>query len=210
MSKPIKLLAVLLICAALLPASGSPFFSASAAPLTAVAPPLGTAKAFAVLGASTVTNTGATIVTGDLGVSPGTAVTGFPPGTVTGTTHTGSDAVAVQAQSDVTVAYNNLAGQSCDTDYGAGTKDLAGLFLVPGVYCAGDFGLSGTLTLTGNATDVWVFKANTTLITGIRFPSCPYPVAVKPAMCGGRSAAPRLSVQTLSSPGTFSRSRASR
>ena len=89
-------------------------------------PSLGTAGNFAVLGSSTVTNTGATNVTGDLGVSPGSAVTGFPPGTISGTIH-GDDAVAVQAQNDVSVAYTNIAGQSC-TDNLTG-QDLGGVTL---------------------------------------------------------------------------------
>ena len=76
MSKPIRLIAILLICAVLLPAAGSPFLSASAAPL-ATAPSLGAAASFAVLAGSAVTNTGPSSVTGDLGVSPGTTVTGF-------------------------------------------------------------------------------------------------------------------------------------
>ena len=71
----------------------------------AVAPPLGAAASFAVLGASTVTNTGPTIVNGDLGVSPGTAVTGFPPGIVNGTIHI-ANAVALAAQNSITTAYN--------------------------------------------------------------------------------------------------------
>ena len=78
------------------------------------APTLGTAQSFAVLGGSTVTNTGPTVITGDLGVSPGTAVTGFPPGIVIGGTIHAADAVALQAQSDTTTAYNNLAGQACN------------------------------------------------------------------------------------------------
>ena len=65
-----------------------------------------------------MTNTGPTIITGDLGVSPGTAVTGFPPGImIAGTIHA-ADAVALQAQNDTTTAYINLAGQACTDDLG--------------------------------------------------------------------------------------------
>src|SRR5881394_699039 len=80
---------------------------------------LGTASTFGVLGGSTVTNTGPTVVTGDLGVSPGSSVTGFPPGTVVSGTIHAADAVAAAAQSSVTTAYNSLAGQAC-------TQDLTG------------------------------------------------------------------------------------
>ncbi len=166
MFRPINLLAAVLISAALLPVAGSSFPSASAAPLLAAAPPMGTADAFAVLGGSAVTNVGVSSVTGDLGVSPGSTVTGFPPGIVAGTIYaTGTDAVVVQAQSDVTTAYGDLAGQPCDTTY-SGSQDLAGLTLDPGVYCAGDFALSGTLTLGGAADAIWVFESDTTLVTG--------------------------------------------
>ncbi|MBH1964013.1 MAG: IPTL-CTERM sorting domain-containing protein [Comamonadaceae bacterium] len=113
----------------------------------AVAPSLATADAFAVLGASTVTNTGPTFVTGNLGVYPGSAVTGFPPGVLNGTWHT-NNAVANQAHSDAVTAYTQLAGQSID--FNRTGVDLAGLTLLPGVH-GFDSGaaLTGTLTLDG-------------------------------------------------------------
>ena len=133
----------------------------------ATAPPLGTAQAFAVLAGSAVTSTGNTIITGDMGLSPGTAVNGFPPGVVVppGTTHV-NDAVALLAQNDATTAYNNLARQACD--FGPfGPTDLAGKTLVPGVYCfSSSVENSGTVTLDGTPTDVWVFKVASTLTTG--------------------------------------------
>ena len=99
------------------------------------APTLGTVGSFAVLGGSTVTNTGATTIVGDLGVSPGLAITGFPPGLVVGgATHAGG-AVALQAQIDTTTPYDALAAQACTADLSG--KDLGGLTLVPGVYCFG-------------------------------------------------------------------------
>src|SRR6188472_572509 len=90
---------------------------------------LGTAADFAVLAGSAVTSTGPAVATGDLGVWPSLAVTGFPPGLVIGATHTGG-AVAQQAQSDVTTAYVSLAGMTRTqtlTD-----TDLGGLTLTPG------------------------------------------------------------------------------
>jgi hypothetical protein len=140
---------------------------ASQALAVATAPSLGTAQTFGVLGASTVTNTGNTLIRGDLGLSPGTAVTGLPPGIVVppGTTHV-TDAVALGAQNDATTAYNNLAGQACD--FGPfGPTDLAGQTLVPGVYCySSSVQNTGTVTLNGTATDVWVFRIGSTLTTG--------------------------------------------
>src|SRR5450830_579164 len=133
--------------------------------LAAVAPTLGAAGSFAVLGASTVTNTGSSVLTGDLGVSPGLAITGFPPGTVTGTTHAG-DAVALQAQIDVTAAYNALTGQACNTVLTG--QDLGGMTLPPGVYCfSSSAQLTGTLTLDaqGSASADFIFKIGSTLTT---------------------------------------------
>lgn len=131
----------------------------------ATAPPLGTAKNFAVLGGSTVTNTGSSGVVGDLGVWPGSAITGFPPGTVSGVTHT-TDAVAMQAQSDVTTAYKALTGQACDVDLTG--QDLGGLTLTSGVYCfSSSAQLTGILTLDaqGNADAVFIFKMGSTITT---------------------------------------------
>ncbi|MCY1043239.1 ice-binding family protein [Corallococcus sp. bb12-1] len=133
----------------------------------ATAPSLGTAQSFAVLGATTVTNTGPTVISGDLGVSPGTAITGFPPGIVVGGVIHAADAVASQAQADTTAAYNNLAGQPCDITLPS--AELGGLTLVPGVYCfsSASAQLTGALTLNaqGNPNAVWVFKIASTLIT---------------------------------------------
>src|SRR3954447_19388673 len=109
--------------------------------------PLGTAQNFAILGGSTVTNTGPTTVTGNLGVSPGSAVTGFPPGIVAGGSIHAADAVASQAQSDLTTAYNAAAGTPCGVDLTG--QDLGSVgTLTPGVYCfTSSAALTGTLTL---------------------------------------------------------------
>jgi hypothetical protein len=130
------------------------------------APSLGTAQSFAVLAGSTVTNTGPSTITGDLGVSPGTAVTGFPPGIVMGGTIHAADAVALSAQNAVTTAYNSLASQPCTSDLTG--QDLGGMTLTPGVYCfSSSAQLTGTLTLNaqGNANAVFIFKIGSTLTT---------------------------------------------
>jgi hypothetical protein len=126
---------------------------------------LGTDGTFAVLAGQAVTNTGSSTVNGDLGVSPGAAVTGFPPGIVNGTVHA-ADAVAGQAQLDLTTAYNDAAGR---TPFTAVPADLTGLTLTPGVYTnATALGLTGAVTLDaqGDANAVFIFKAGSTLITG--------------------------------------------
>lgn len=121
---------------------------------------LGTAGNFGVLAGSTVTNTGATVVTGDLGVSPGSAVVGFPPGVVTGTIHAG-DAAAAQAQIDLTNAYNNAAGRPGPTLVAA---DIGGTVITPGIYNAtSSLGITGSVTLSGAG--VYIFQIPTTLTT---------------------------------------------
>jgi type VI secretion system secreted protein VgrG len=124
---------------------------------------LGSAANFAVLGGSTVTNTGSTTITGDLGVSPGSAVTGFPPGSVAGTIYSGG-AVAAQAQTDLTKAYNGLAGMPVSSNLTG--QDLGGLTLVSGVYHFDTVAqLTGILTLDaqGNNNAYWVFQIGSTL-----------------------------------------------
>jgi hypothetical protein len=130
------------------------------------APSLGSAQSFAVLGGSTVTNTGPSVVTGDLGVSPGSAVTGFPPGVVVSGAIHAANAVALAAQNSVITAYNSLASQACTLDLTG--QDLGGRTLTPGVYCFSTSAqLTGTLTLNaqGNASAVFIFKIGSTLTT---------------------------------------------
>jgi Ice-binding-like/Putative Ig domain/IPTL-CTERM motif len=149
------------LCASV--AFGLFFFGASPA-LAQIS--LGTAQNFAVLGGSTVTNTGTSTVTGNLGVSPGTSVTGFPPGIVTGGTIHLNDAVAAQAQNDLTTAYNAIVGTACTVDLTG--QNLGGLTLTPGVYCfTSSAQLTGTLTLNGlgNPNALFIFKIGSSLTT---------------------------------------------
>lgn len=125
---------------------------------------LGAAASYGVLAGESVTNTGPSVISGDLGVHPGSAVTGFPPGTVLGSVHA-ADAVAAQAKSDLTVAYNAVAGQASDELVAA---DLGGRTLTTGVYTASStMGLTGELTLDaqGDPTAVFVFQVGTGLTT---------------------------------------------
>lgn len=141
----------------------------SAAPLTATpASPvvLGAAANYAVLAGSTVTSVGATAVTGNLGVSPGSAVTGFPPGTISGATDAGNSAAA-QAELDLTTAFNDAAGRTVGPVSVAG--NLGGSTLPPGLYkstssleiSSGDL----TLDAQGDANAVFIFQIASTLTT---------------------------------------------
>ena len=128
--------------------------------------PLGTAASFGVLGGATVTNTGPTIVNANLGVSPGSAVTGFPPGVVANGTIHQANAVAGQAQTDLTTAYNAIAGTACNVNLTG--QDLGGLTLTPGVYCFDTSAqLTGALTLNAlnNPNALFLFKIGSTLTT---------------------------------------------
>jgi len=165
-----QLSAIVILAAIVLNAS-----AASAQPL------LGSAQGFAVLGASTVTNTGASILTGNAGVSPGTELTGFLPapantiagpgtvtpglGVVTGTIYAGG-MVAAQAHGDAAIAHAALGLLACDRTL-APTQILGmgALSTLPsGVYCfPSSAQLTGTLTLTGSGP--WIFKIGTTLTT---------------------------------------------
>ncbi|HZS35946.1 MAG TPA: ice-binding family protein [Polyangia bacterium] len=157
-------LAIIVPFAALPLACGPPETHSQA--LAATAPALGTLASFAVLGGSTVTNTNPTVVTGNLGVSPGSAVTGFPPGLVIGGTIHAADAVALQAQVDDTTAYKAIAGLACDHDLTG--QDLVGHTLIPGVYCfSSSAQLSGALTLDaqGDPSAAFIFQIGSTLTT---------------------------------------------
>ncbi|AHF92565.1 sortase-sorted surface protein [Opitutaceae bacterium TAV5] len=131
---------------------------------------LGSAGNYGALGGSTVTNTGGTVITGGLGVSPGSAITGFAavdggPGLFTGTLDQGN-ATAAQAQADAAAAYVTLANLSFTTDLSG--QDLGGMVLLPGVYYFDSAAqLTGLLTLDaqGDANARFVFQIGSTLTT---------------------------------------------
>jgi hypothetical protein len=148
--------------------SGTIFGTAT---VTVIAPPvptinLGTASTYGILAGSTVTCAGAPgTVNADVGISPGAALTGFPPCTISGSTHL-ADAPAAQAQLDLTTAYNQLAGLPCGTV--VGTANIGGTTRAAGVYCSpSSILVTGDLTLDGggdpNAT--FVFQAGSTITT---------------------------------------------
>ena len=106
------------------------------------------------------------MISGDLGVSPGSAVTGFPPGVVVSGMIHAADALAAQAQASLTTAYNALASQACTQNLTG--QDLGGLTLTPGVYCFDTSAqLTGALTLNalGNSNSVFIFQIGSALTT---------------------------------------------
>ena len=141
-------------------------FAGSAQAATAVG--LGTADSFAILAGAGVTNTGPSVINGDLGTAPTPSVTGFggaPNGTVNGAIHQ-ADAVANQAKVDLTTAYNNAAGQG---PANALATQLGGQNLTTGVYNSqsGTFNITGPLTLDaqGDPNAVFIFQTASTLVT---------------------------------------------
>lgn len=119
-----------------------------------------TAGTYGVLAGTTITNTGLTFINGDLGLSPGTSVTGAP--VVSGTSHV-TDAAAAQAQLDLTAAYLDAEGRTVDVIVVAG--NIGGQTLAPGLYkSTSSLAVSsGELTLSGDADDVWIFQIASTL-----------------------------------------------
>jgi hypothetical protein len=124
---------------------------------------LDTAADFSVIAGSTVTNTGPSILDKSLAVSPGTATPGFPPGIILGERHS-ADAVAIQAQLDLTTAANAIMAVP---SYDVGSADLDGLTFQAGAYSSATSLMNnGTITLNGDADDVFIFTAVSTLTTG--------------------------------------------
>jgi hypothetical protein len=139
----------------------------SAGALPPGSPAMGTARNFAILGASAVSNTGSSVITGNLGIYPGTAVSGFPPGLIVGQEHV-ADVAAHNAQIAAQVAYTDLHSRASTVIATA----LDAQSLSPGVYSSADgtFSLAasagGTLVLNGSPTSIFVFQTATTLVTG--------------------------------------------
>lgn len=125
---------------------------------------LGSASGFAILAGSTITNTGATVINGEVGLTPGSSITGFETvilnGVLNGATHI-NDGLATSAKGDFVTAYGVAAGQAPDFPIYAAAYDLGGDVLGPGVHrSTSSFQLTGTLTLDagGNPDAVWIFQ----------------------------------------------------
>lgn len=133
---------------------------------------LGTAESYAVLAGEAVTNTGPSVITGDIGVHAGTSVGGFPPGVVIGGVIHSADAAALQAKADLGIAYDDAAGRTPTTTFVEGDNQLGGKTLTSGVYA---FGHASTANLTaaaplildaqGDPEAVFIFQASSDLVT---------------------------------------------
>jgi hypothetical protein len=129
--------------------------------------PLAGASNFAILAGAAISNTGATTISGNLGLSPGSSIGGFPPGIIAGTQYI-NNAIASQAKLDLTAAYNDAAGRTC-TDIVTLSGNIGGLTLTPGLYkSTSSLAISsGDLTFDakGNANAVFIIQIASTLTT---------------------------------------------
>jgi hypothetical protein len=130
---------------------------------------LGSAAGYAILAGATVTNAGASFINGDLGLSPGTAVTGFGPGIQNGSKRISPDADVALAKVDLTAAFNDATGRTTNQVIQP-TGELGGLTLTPGLYTApapGSFTITSNLTLDaqGNSSAVWIFQMPASTLT---------------------------------------------
>ncbi len=152
-----------LLAALLIPATA---LSQSPAPLD-----LGCTETFAVLAGSTVTSTGATVIDGNIGLSPGSGVVGFPPATVVnGSIHI-NDALANNGKGCLTIAYNDAAGRTpvpTGPFLNPGAGNIGGLSLVAGLYkfTSTAYITGSNVTLTGGVSDVWIFQIASNLVVG--------------------------------------------
>ena len=141
-------------------AFGLPAASAASAPLN-----LGNAEPYAVLAGSTITNTGPSVISGNIGLYLGTSITGFPPGVQSlGVIHK-TDTAAQQAKSDLIAAYLSAAGR---TPFNTVSADLGGSTLTPGQYqSSSSMGLTGVVTLNGGGDPnaMFIFQAGSSLTT---------------------------------------------
>jgi len=143
----------------------TPAIPVIAEPIILPAVNLGKASTFAILAGTTITNTGPTIISGDIGLFPGTTFTGSTSVTLSGTSHL-NDALASEAKNDLFTAYNEISETNPETLI---PTELGGTTLLPGTYYSesGTFQITGTLTLDANndPNAIFIFKTETTLIT---------------------------------------------